>query len=56
LDPLRIYLYGDGLVRFASRPFNLRPAELANRCIHLTNFHINKASQATVLHSRTLKN
>jgi tubulin polyglutamylase TTLL4 len=46
LDPLTIYLYGDGLVRFASKPFSLQEEHLKDKCVHLTNFHINKASLA----------
>jgi hypothetical protein len=38
LSPLRIYLYDDGLARFATKEFDLRRSNLAKRYIHLTNF------------------
>ncbi|XP_014774664.1 tubulin monoglutamylase TTLL4 [Octopus bimaculoides] len=41
-DPLRIYLYDDGLVRFASCKYTTATSSLNNRCIHLTNYSINK--------------
>lgn len=41
-DPLRIYLYSDGLVRFASCKYSTTISSLSNRCIHLTNYSINK--------------
>lgn len=42
-DPLRIYLYYEGLTRFATEPYK-DPARdnLENMCIHLTNYAINK--------------
>ena len=42
-DPLRIYLYEDGLVRFATEPYKTPSEEnLENMCMHLTNYAINK--------------
>ena len=41
-DPLMIYLYGDGLVRFATQPFSTDPSMINNKFAHLTNFEINK--------------
>ena len=42
-DPLRIYLYDDGLGRFATEDY-IAPtaANLENMCMHLTNYAINK--------------
>ena len=41
-DPLRIYLYKEGLGRFASEPYLKGGASLDNLCVHLTNYKINK--------------
>ncbi|KAI0216174.1 Tubulin polyglutamylase TTLL4 [Lamellibrachia satsuma] len=41
-DPLRIYLYDDGLVRFASCKYSYSTKTLSNRYMHLTNYSINK--------------
>ncbi|KAK4873639.1 hypothetical protein RN001_012999 [Aquatica leii] len=43
-DPLRIYLYPDGLVRFASVPYSDDAKDLKDRYMHLTNYSINKLS------------
>ncbi|KAF5296513.1 hypothetical protein FQR65_LT01502 [Abscondita terminalis] len=43
-DPLRIYLYPDGLVRFASVPYSDDAKDLKDRYMHLTNYSINKMS------------
>jgi tubulin polyglutamylase TTLL6/13 len=45
VDPLRIYLYDDGLARFATHQYK-KPANknLKNSFIHLTNYSINKNS------------
>ena len=44
-DPLRIYLYRDGLVRFCTENF-IKPnsKNLDSKCMHLTNYAINKYS------------
>uniref|UniRef100_A0A0K0E1P2 Tubulin--tyrosine ligase n=1 Tax=Strongyloides stercoralis TaxID=6248 RepID=A0A0K0E1P2_STRER len=44
-DPLRIYFYGDGLVRFASLPYSNCPSTMDNKYIYLTNYSINKNAQ-----------
>lgn len=44
-DPLRIYVFNDGLVRFATEKYTLDPADLKKRYIHLTNFSVNKKSE-----------
>lgn len=41
-DPLRIYIYSDGLVRFASCKYSTTISSLSNRCVHLTNYSVNK--------------
>lgn len=47
-NPLRIYIYEEGLVRFATEPFTLDPSQMSNRFIHLTNYSINKYSEKYV--------
>ncbi|XP_068994059.1 tubulin monoglutamylase TTLL4-like [Neodiprion pinetum] len=43
-NPLRLYIYPDGLVRFASEKYVEDLNCLSNRFMHLTNYSINKAS------------
>nr|XP_026695171.1 tubulin polyglutamylase TTLL4-like isoform X1 [Ciona intestinalis] len=43
-DPLRIYLFEDGLVRFATCKYSSSMKHLSNRYMHLTNYSINKKS------------
>lgn len=42
--PLRIYLFQDGLVRFASVQYKTNSATLEDRYMHLTNYSVNKTS------------
>jgi tubulin polyglutamylase TTLL4 len=44
-DPLRIYVYNDGLARFATEEYSLNPDDLKKRFVHLTNFSVNKKSE-----------
>jgi len=41
-NPLKVYIYDDGLVRFATEKYNNDPNQLSKKFIHLTNFSINK--------------
>lgn len=41
-DPLRIYVYNEGLVRFATEKYTLNPNDLKKLFVHLTNFSVNK--------------
>ena len=45
-DPLRIFLYQEGLARFATEPY-IKPknTNLSKVCMHLTNYAINKNSE-----------
>lgn len=45
VHPLRIYLYKDGLARFASVKYNDELAFLNDRYMHLTNYSINRLSK-----------
>lgn len=42
-DPLRIYMYREGLVRFASEPYHAQEQDA--KFAHLTNYSINKNNQ-----------
>ncbi|XP_032423892.1 tubulin monoglutamylase TTLL4 isoform X3 [Xiphophorus hellerii] len=41
-EPLRIYLFSDGLVRFASCKYSSSMKTLNNKFMHLTNYSVNK--------------
>ena len=45
VDPLRIFLYNDGLARFATQKYRQDIRDLGNTFIHLTNYSINKHSK-----------
>ena len=41
-NPLRVYVYNEGLARFATEEYSNDPQILRNKFVHLTNFSINK--------------
>ncbi|XP_030855509.1 tubulin polyglutamylase TTLL5 isoform X2 [Strongylocentrotus purpuratus] len=43
-DPLRIYLYEEGLTRFATVQYQQNNKTIKNTCMHLTNYSLNKKS------------
>ncbi|KAG1711843.1 hypothetical protein DVH05_009085 [Phytophthora capsici] len=45
-DPLRIYLFNDGLVRFCTEKYSTSKSALQNPFGHLTNYSINKRNAA----------
>lgn len=45
INPLRIFLHTDGLARFAAVQYSDNVETLNDRCMHLTNYSINKFSQ-----------
>eukprot|EP01135_Chromosphaera_perkinsii_P005042 Nk52_evm19s311 gene=Nk52_evmTU19s311 len=45
LDPLRIYLYDDGLARFATTKYTKSKKKISSRYMHLTNYSLNKKSK-----------
>lgn len=49
-DPLCLYLHDEGLVRFATEPYNL--GALGQRLAHLTNYSLNRHS-ANFVHGQT---
>lgn len=47
VDPLRIYIYNEGLTRFATKPYALpTKSNAANTFMHLTNYSLNKLSES----------
>lgn len=45
INPLRIYLWKDGLARFATVPYKMPDSSnIKDLCMHLTNYAINKDS------------
>ncbi|SPP81697.1 tubulin polyglutamylase TTLL4 isoform X1 [Drosophila guanche] len=44
VNPLRVFMYHNGLARFASVKYSSRTDTLGDRCMHLTNYSINKFS------------
>lgn len=47
-DPVKIYLFKDGLVRLATVPYSTSKASLKQRFVHLTNYSVNKKSDVYV--------
>ena len=43
-DPLVIYMYQNGLVRFATQKYNLS-GQTKSRFMHLTNYSVNKKAE-----------
>lgn len=43
-DPLRAYIYREGLARFACKPYSTRAEHVADKFRHLTNYSINKSA------------
>ena len=46
INPLRAYIYRDGLARFATEKYQ-KPSDknIGNLCMHLTNYAINKENE-----------
>ncbi|CDS42800.1 tubulin polyglutamylase ttll4 [Echinococcus multilocularis] len=42
VDPLRLYIHKNGLVRFASQKYSNSQEQVNNRFVHLTNYSVNK--------------
>lgn len=47
--PLRAYVYGEGIVRFAPEPYDPAPAALANNAMHVTNTALHRGNPALVV-------
>ncbi|KAJ3309445.1 Tubulin polyglutamylase ttll6 [Boothiomyces sp. JEL0838] len=50
VNPLRIFIYKDGLARFATEPYQTpNSRNISRTCMHLTNYAINKNSKGYVV-------
>jgi tubulin polyglutamylase TTLL4 len=49
--PLRVYIYPDGLVRFAASEYSYARSTLKNKNVHLTNVSINKLHSGFKAHA-----
>eukprot|EP00928_Gymnodinium_smaydae_P038235 TRINITY_DN26413_c0_g1_i1.p1 TRINITY_DN26413_c0_g1~~TRINITY_DN26413_c0_g1_i1.p1 ORF type:complete len:874 (-),score=159.48 TRINITY_DN26413_c0_g1_i1:61-2682(-) len=47
-DPLKVYLYSEGLVRLATERYTREATDLARRTMHLTNYSVNKHAESYV--------
>jgi len=47
-DPLKVYINTEGLVRLATTPYSCSSDSLGERTMHLTNYSVNKHSEAYV--------
>ncbi|CAD8186669.1 unnamed protein product [Paramecium pentaurelia] len=54
-DPLRVYMYKDGLVRFATQEYSLKSQDIKKRFIHLTNFSVNKQSPNFIVNNQEME-
>ena len=52
VDPLRIYVYNEGLVRFATEDYTNDPRLIGDARIHVTNYDVNKDSDKFVVNDR----
>ncbi|CAD8111210.1 unnamed protein product [Paramecium sonneborni] len=55
IDPLRVYMYKDGLVRFATSEYSLKSKDIKKRFIHLTNYSVNKQSPNFIANNQDLQ-
>ena len=47
LDPLKLYLYEDGLIRIATEQYSEDDDKLSDCCVHVTNFAVNVKNSKT---------
>lgn len=45
-EPLKAYIFEQGLVRLATVPYSTTKGNLKKRFIHLTNFSVNKKNES----------
>jgi len=48
IDPIKVYMFEEGLVRFATTKYTNNPDDISNNFIHLTNYSVNKESDEFV--------
>ena len=51
-DPLKIFMFEEGLTRFATYEYTTKLKDIKKRYIHLTNFSVNKHSKKYVKNSK----
>lgn len=44
-EPLKVYIFKEGLVRLATVPYTTCKSSLKQRFVHLTNYSVNKKAQ-----------
>ena len=44
-EPLKAYIFKEGLVRLATQPYTTTKGSLKKRFVHLTNYSVNKKSE-----------
>ena len=44
-EPLKAYIFREGLVRLATQPYSTTKGSLKKRFVHLTNYSINKYAE-----------
>lgn len=54
MEPLRVYLFEEGLVRLSTKKYSLK--NLRSRYAHLTNYSINKTSASFKVRSPLFRN
>lgn len=47
-EPLKIYIFKEGLVRLATVQYSTSKASLKQRFVHLTNYSVNKKAESYV--------
>ena len=52
-NPLRVYLYNEGLARFATEAYSNDADNLRNKFVHLTNFSVNKRNVKNYVKNET---
>lgn len=55
-DPLVIYMYDDGLARFATEKYTLDEEQFENRFVHLTNYSIQKKNETFIQNKTKMSN
>ncbi len=48
-QPLRAYLYSEGIIRFAPERYDARPEQWANRAVHITNTALHRGHKALTI-------
>lgn len=56
MEPLKIYLFSEGLVRLATVPYTTNKSSLKQRFVHLTNYSVNKKADSYQKNNATTTN